>query len=826
MSDKHPHKIADVIVPIPVDIPFSYAVPAEFEDLVQPGVQVVVPFGERYQSGIVLKVGDDLNAKAFDLKWIHDVVDPELFIGADLIALLEWISNYYICNLGEAYRLINSGVNLKKSYVEIKKTTAESNSELTKGMADFLSQVISDGWISLKKIETALGKSNLLYRVHQLKKLKLIETQYVPPKARKVYKTVDHFKLRPEIEWSEAARKKYLNGASQRSVKALALIDYLRENTSASRQILKIAEFSSALLKRLTEEEVLERWEEDVFRSQNNAFKEDHKSVELTEEQQEFIGKVSPLIQESPAHKTFLLHGITGSGKTQIYIELIRQVLAEKKQAIVLIPEIVLTPQIMGRFRHYFGEAVAVIHSRISLAEKAEVLQKARENKVSIVIGPRSAIFTPFKKLGIIIIDEEHESSYKQTDATPRYNARDVALFRAHLNQIPVVLGSATPTLESLFNGKTGKYEYYHLSTRISSRSLPRTQLVDLKEEWRKSGAPQLFSENLLLKLESRLISKEQAMLLQNRRGFAPYIQCQECGFIEKCPNCDITLTYHFNGRDLRCHYCGHTDAAPNFCQQCRGIDIIYKGVGTQKIEAETKERFPHGRLLRMDQDTTKKKDDHAKLLEKFRNYEADFLIGTKMIAKGLDFEQVTLVGVVNADQGLHFPDFRASERTFQMLVQAAGRAGRGAYSGEVVIQTYDPNHYIFKYLTTQDYLKFYERELSTRETLNYPPFARVCLIRVVGENEERVSFYCGELAKYLWRHNTDKKCQILGPAPAPIMRINNRYRYQILVKQPRAIDPSMTFIRKLLKKGIYQSPEVKKWPVDVQIDMDPLEIL
>ncbi len=818
--------IAKVIVPIPVDTPFSYAIPEELADLIQPGVQVIVPFGERYKSGIVLKAGLTTDDPEYEIKPVYDVVDPVPFIGEDLVKLLEWISNYYICHLGEAYRLINPSVNLHKSKYEIRKLEKNIPNDLSPAMAAFLAQITPREWTSLKKIENALQSSNVLYRVHLLKKRRLIETRYTPPKVKKVYKTIDFFKLRPQDQWSDTAKTKYLNGQSKRYARALELIGHIRDNGSASRPDLKEARFSAGLIKRLLEEQVLECWEEEIFRSQESPFQEANKSIQLTEAQQDFTEKVLPFIKEKPAHKTFLLHGITGSGKTQVYIELIRQVLVQKKQAIVLIPEIVLTPQTMARFKNYFGEEVAVIHSRVSPGEKTEVLQKAREGKISIMIGPRSAVFAPFKNLGIIIVDEEHEASYKQNDATPRYNARDVALYRAYLNNIPIVLGSATPTLESLYNGKTEKYEYYHLSERISHRNLPRTQLVDLKEEWRKSGAPQLFSENLLLKMESRLISKEQAMLLQNRRGFSPYIQCQECGYVEKCPNCDITLTYHFKGKNLRCHYCGHSDQAPDFCPQCRGIDILYKGVGTQKIEEEMKERFPHGRLLRMDQDTTKRKDDHAKMLEKFRNYEADFLIGTKMIAKGLDFEQVTLVGVVNADQGLHFPDFRASEKTFQLLVQAAGRAGRGAYSGEVVIQTFDPNHYIFKYLTTHDYLKFYARELTTRETLNYPPFARVCLIRIVGDSEERVAFYGGEIAKFLWRNNTEKKFQVLGPAPAPMVKINNQYRYQILIKQLRKVDPAMTYLRRLLKKGVYQNPDIKKWPVKVQIDVDPLEIL
>lgn len=821
-------KFARVIIPIPVDTPFSYAIPEELADWIRPGVQVIVPVGERYLAGIVLGVEASPETPDYEIKPIHDVVSPEPFIGDDLLKLLQWISDYYICHLGEACRLLNPALNLKKSQYELQRRAGDIPEDLPSRLREVLAQLPPGEWVSLSQVENALAASNLLHRIHRLKKIGLVDTHYTPPRARKIYKTVDWFELLPAEKWPPPAQQKYLAENARKYQRARQLIAYLQvqDNGRAARPQLKEAGFPAELLKRLEVEGVLRRGETEVFREQAVHFYEENKALTLSEEQQEFIDRVTPCLNDGGQYKTFLLHGITGSGKTQVYIELIKIVLARGRQAIVLIPEIVLTPQTMARFRNHFGERAAVIHSRISGGERLEILQKIREDQFSIVIGPRSAVFAPFKKLGIIIVDEEHEGSYKQNNATPRYNARDVALYRAFLNRIPVVLGSATPSLESLYNARTGKYEYFQLSKRISARNLPRTQLLDFKEEWRRTGALQILSENLLLKMESRLISREQGMLLQNRRGFSPYILCQDCGHVEKCPNCDITLTYHLSGKNLRCHYCGFTTAAPDFCPQCKGIDIIYKGVGTQKIEEEAKQRFPHARLLRMDQDTTRRRHDYAAILEKFRSGKADFLIGTKMIAKGLDFGRVTLVGIINADQGLHFPDFRASEKTFQLLVQAAGRAGRGTHSGEVVIQTFDPNHYVFKYLLTHDYSGFYEREVETRKTLNYPPFSRLCLIRVVGESEEQVLHYGQEIARYLWQANREKKFSVLGPAPAPLVRINNRYRYHILVKQPRESDPSMSAVRRLLKEGIYKNPAVKKWPVEIQIDMDPLEIL
>ncbi len=825
MTDFTAKKIARVIVPIPVDEPFSYLIPEELDDLIVPGVQVIVPFGERYKGGIVTELGMQEEAPTYEIKYIHDVVNPRRFIQSDLLQLLHWISDYYVCNLGESFRLVNPEVNLSKANYEVQKLTDGTNEKVTPALNELLDALPGDEWTSLKKLEKKLNKNNLLYRIQRLKSLDLLNTRYVPPGAKKIYQIKESFQLLPNEGWHEDIRNKYLVQKHKRQENARALITYLESNGLTPKETLKEAGFSTALLRRLKEEGVIAVEETKAFRKQERRFKEGQKNITLNDSQNEFISKVEPFI-DAADYRTFLLHGVTGSGKTQIYIELIRKVLAQGKQAIVLIPEIVLTPQTMARFYNYFQDDVAVIHSRISPGEKLEVLDKVRDGKFRIVIGPRSAIFAPFDNLGLIIVDEEHESSYKQSDMVPRYHARDVALYRAYLNKIPVVLGSATPGLETLHNAKTGKYEYYYLAERATERKMPRIQLVNFKEEWRKSGEFQLFSETMLLKLESRIVTKEQAMLLQNRRGFSPYIQCHECGHVESCPNCDITLTYHYVGKILRCHYCGYSQSAPDFCVKCKGFDILYKGVGTQKIEEDTRLHFPYARLLRMDQDTTRRKGEHSNILEKFRNYEADFLIGTKMIAKGLDFERVTLVAVMNADQGLQFPDFRSSEKVFQLLVQAAGRAGRGDYSGEVIIQTFDPEHFIFNFLMSHDYLGFYEREVETRKSLNYPPFSRLCLIRIIGDDEERVHHYGKEIVKYLWKGNKEKTFGVLGPAPAPLVKINNRYRYHILIKQGRDKDPSMSYVRGLLRKGLLHNSEIKKWPVDVQIDVDPVEIL
>jgi len=818
-------RLAQVIMPIPVDEPFSYTIPAAFAELIQPGIQVTVPFGERYSAGIILDVIDDPGEHDYALKPIHDVVSSEPFAYQEMLDLLVWISNYYICNLGEAFRLINPSVNLNKSMLMIKRAD-EAAPELRESQQELWDALKPEEWTSLDKLEKKLKRKNLLHRIHLLKKKQLVETHYQPPAEVKIYKTVDIFSLqKDEAEWTEKARSKYLQGSSERYASALRLIEHLKDVGAQDRVTLREGGFNSALLKRLSEEGVLTSRQEKLLRSQEMDYSEKKQEITLTEEQAGFVTMVRPKLGKE--HRAFLLHGITGSGKTQIYIELIREAVEMGKQAIVLIPEIILTPQTMARFSNTFGKRVAVIHSRLSKSEKLEILQRIREGHFDVVIGPRSAIFAPFKDLGIIVVDEEHEGSYKQHDSSPRYHARDVALYRGYLNNIPVVLGSASPGFESLFNALAEKrYDYYFLASRVGARSLPRIRLIDLREEWRKSGERPILSENLELEMEARIVIRQQAMLLQNRRGFAPYLQCGECGFVLKCDNCDITLTYHTYGKAVRCHYCDFTTRAPGECPDCASLDIRYEGIGTQMIEEHVNTRFPHSTALRMDQDTTRKKGDHARILGKFRNKEADFLIGTKMIAKGLDFEQVTLVGIVSADQGLQFPDFRAAEKTFQMLMQAAGRSGRGALSGEVLIQTYEPEHYMFKYLQTHNYLDFVRRELQTRKTLSYPPYSRLCLIRISCEKENDFSHYAAEISRFLFSAKRDKNYAVLGPAPAALMRLNGLYRYHILVKQDRESDPSMSYVRQLLKRSIYLNPEIKKWPVDVHIDMDPVEIL
>jgi len=818
---------ATIIFTIPDSEGFTYRIPPEFQGYIKPGVQVVAPLGKRYLSGIVLelssKAPENLNEE--EIKPIQDIVYEDPVITEELISLLKWISEYYICHLGEAYRLVQHSLNVGNSQLVVKRTVAELPSRLTEAQRQILTALPEGEEVSLKKIRQTVQLRSLSTILQKMEKEGWVQRRFTEATRKKILRTEDYFRLVPAEIRDEQVQQEYLKLKEGRLTKARLLLDFLEGKDWTSFSAIRSEGFSRQVVNRLVQLRLLENEQRPLHRTFDLPYGEVIEDIQLTEDQKEFVDRVESFLRKGE-FKSFLLHGITGSGKTQIYIELIQRVLEMGKQAIVLIPEIVLTPQTLNRFRHYFGDEVGVLHSRLSAGEKREMLYHTRQGKFRVIIGPRSAIFAPVQNLGLVVVDEEHESSYKQTDAQPHYHARDVAIYRAYLNNAVVVLGSATPSFESLYNARSGQYEYFQLAKRVEERALPRISIVDLREEWKKGGQQPILSESLELKIETRLLMQEQVMILQNRRGYAPYLLCRDCGYVAKCPNCDITLTFHQTTHQLLCHYCGHSEKAPDVCPQCEGMDILYKGIGTQRLEEELNEKFPHARTLRMDQDTTRGKHGHLRILEKFRNGECDILLGTKMIAKGLDFRRVTLVGIISADQGLHFPDFRASEKVFQLLTQAAGRAGRGESSGEVVIQTFDPNHYIFKYLLTHDYLRFYSREMESRQTLKYPPFSRLVLIRVEGKNLKQVQKYSQAVVNFLWKANREKKFAILGPAPAPISRIQEIYRYHILIKQDKQKDAALSTVRRLVREGLYVNPEVKKWPVKLVFDVDPFEIL
>lgn len=479
--------------------------------------------------------------------------------------------------------------------------------------------------------------------------------------------------------------------------------------------------------------------------------------------------------------KKFLIHGVTGSGKTEIYLNLVEHILIEDKEAIVLVPEISLTPQMIERFKGRFGDNVAVFHSRLSDGERFEQWMKVKNKEIKVAVGARSALFLPFENLGIIIIDEEHEGSYK-SETDPKYNAKEVAFLISDLKGCKVVLGSATPSLETYYSGIKREIEIIKIKDRISKKPLPKSKIVDMREELEQNNRS-IFSRELFSAIEDRLYKGEQIILFLNRRGFSPFVSCRKCGYVFKCENCDISLTYHTNG-ELVCHYCGYKKSAVNICPKCKSKYVKYFGVGTERVEKEVKKYFPKSRTIRMDFDTTRKKNSYEDMYNKFKNNEADILIGTQMIAKGLDFENVTLVGVLAADLSLNYPDFRAAEKTFQLITQVSGRAGRGEKEGEVVIQTYSPDNYSIVLAGNNKYEEFFKEEIRIRKALDYSPFSKMLLINISTEDKVQGERYIANLKKSL-ENIIDKydRIRMLGPCPCSIFKLKKEYRWQIIFK-------------------------------------------
>jgi primosomal protein N' (replication factor Y) len=549
-------------------------------------------------------------------------------------------------------------------------------------------------------------------------------------------------------------------------------------------------------------------------------------NIVLSPEQQFCVDQVIDAINavhhdRDPKLKPFLLYGITGSGKTHVYTELAKKVLAAGRGVIILVPEISLTPQTIRRFQTAIGDAgVAVIHSRMSDGERRDSLQEIVTGRRRALIGVRSALMAPMEDVGLIIVDEEHDGSYKQSETDPRYNARDTAVMRGVMQNAAVVLGSATPSLESYYNALTGKYHLLTLNERHGAARLPAVKIIDMTAEHKENNWT-IMSRYLVSRMEEELSHRRQIILLLNRRGFSAVLLCKGCGYSHACPNCSVNLRYHKADTALKCHQCGHEEAAPEACPSCGGLKIKYKGTGIQKAEELLRERFPEARMLRMDQDTTRRKGAHAAILDAFANGEADVLLGTQMVAKGLNFPNVTLVGVLQADTGLYFPDFRASERTFQLLTQVAGRAGRADLPGEVVIQTYSPNEAAVRYATNHDYLSFYDNEIKNRQELSYPPFGKLARVLAEGADEEPIREFLHKSARMVLS-KPGNKIRVLGPAPAVLSRIDKVHRYSMILKSasPQSLSAALVEIRKLSATGFPSSS------YRCVIDVDPVNML
>ena len=659
---------------------------------------------------------------------------------------------------------------------------------------------VVDKYLVLNKELMELGK----YLQTKTLCTKISAYQTMLPSSLKVKdKTTDYSKYLTYIELNkdENTIDEYINKYHNRK-KQIEVLNELKEK----KKVLKNT-YTPNIVNALLENNLIKITKEQIYRLNNNDIKEN--KIILNEMQQDAVNKV-----ELDKENTYLLHGVTGSGKTEVYIELIKKVVNSGKTAVMLVPEISLTTQIVNRFYDRFGSDVAIFHSALSDGEKYDEYLKILREEVHIVVGTRSAIFTPIKNLGIIIIDEEHSETYKQ-DSNPRYHAIDMAIWRSNYNRIPLVLGSATPSLESMARAQKGVYTYIEMSKRIGKSILPNVEIIDMASEMKKRNT--IFSETLKTKLKDRLQKNEQSILLLNRRGYSTIISCKSCGYTYKCPHCEITLTYHKSSNNLRCHYCGYTIFKIEECIECHEKALTDYGLGTEKLEQELIKIVPEAKIVRMDADTTRTKGSHEDIINKFKKHEFDILLGTQMISKGLDFPLVTLVGVINADATLNIPDFRSGERTFSLLSQVSGRAGRSDLPGEVIIQTYNPDNYTLKCVKNHDYISFYNYEMSNRHKLDYPPYYFITSIKIASKDYELCSKEISKVKKYLESH-LDKKTIILGPTTANVFKINNIYRFQIILKYKK--DPNLLKTLKELDELYMLNNKA-----NIEIDNNPLQV-
>ena len=798
--------VAKVIVDVPAqqtNKPFDYKIPTRLHHVLQQGMRVIVPFGPRKVQGFVIDIVSE--SEFPKLREIIDLMDIQPILNKELLQLSDWLTDQTLCYKISAFQVMLPPALKAKYEKKIRIKDRQLLHTLPPSLHPFFvkqdtinwEDVLKSGELSHFQKQVADGILEVLYIVKERVKKKQIKI------------------VGPSIHKDKLLEKK--EELSKRNMKQITVIDYFINNPKPieRQKILLLLGISSSVIKSLVEKGILYETMQEVYRDpyQDRIF-EHTEPLQLTEEQSVAIKPIIQTIEEK-RHDVFLLYGITGSGKTEVYLQSIQKVLEEGREGIVLVPEISLTPQMVNRFKGRFGDEVAVLHSGLSIGEKYDEWRKIQRKEVRVAVGARSAIFAPFENLGIIIIDEEHETSYKQED-NPRYHARDVAIERARTHNCSVILGSATPSLETFARAKKGVYQLLTLSKRMNEQSLPTVDIVDMREELRE-GNRTMFSRLLYDKLQDRLMKKEQTVLFLNKRGHSSFVMCRDCGYVIQCPNCDISLTYHRFHQQMKCHYCGFEAVVPTICPECSSEHIRYFGTGTQKVEEELGKIFPEARVIRMDVDTTSRKGSHEKLLTAFQEGKADILLGTQMIAKGLDFPNITLVGVLSADTMLHLPDFRSSEKTFQLLTQVSGRAGRHELAGEVVIQTYSPEHYSIELAGQQDFDQFYQKEMMIRKIHRYPPFYYLALITVSHEELMKVVDVTEKIAVFL-SSRLSKGAQILGPVASPIPRINNKYRYQCIVKYKR--EPKLTQTLKTILD--HHQQDIHRTGLQISIDKNP----
>ena len=840
MSEERITLFAEILLPLPIPGTFTYRVPFELNQKAKLGQRAIVQFGKtKIMSGLIISLTTEV-PDYNSVKYLIDILDDDPIVNEKQLQLWSWISSYYLCYPGEVMQAaLPSALKLSSESKIVLSDDFEVDS-MTLSDNEFLivEALQRQPQLTITEVSKIIGYKKVMPLIKTMIEKKIVVMQ---EELQQKYKAKYERYVRLSNTYrDEDKMHELMDKLSKRAYKQLELLmAFLVLGGSADNDVLvadllKKADATSNALSALTDKGVFETYQKRVSRLKEYKALTDVSSIVLTEKQQEAYEAIHEGFEEE---KPVLLHGVTASGKTEIYIKLIQEALDEGRQVLYLLPEIALTEQIINRLKKYFGDRVGVYHSRYDNNERVEiwqqvmnfrshqvaelgdsVTQRLSDSKYQIIIGSRSAVFLPFSDLGLIIVDEEHDSSFKQIDPAPRYSARDLAALMSKMFHARLLLGSATPSFESYFNAKQNKYHLVTLSQRYGGVEMPEIIVDDLRVETRRKTMQANFGKTLVEAMNKTLEEKNQVILFQNRRGFSLRIECDHCNYIPQCVNCDVSLIYHKNQNILKCHYCGYTSSVPAECPNCHSTDLKMHGFGTERIEDDLKVVFPDANSARLDLDTTRTKNSYQHILEQFQNKETDILVGTQMVTKGLDFDSVKVVGILNADNMLTFPDFRAYERSFQLMEQVSGRAGRKGDKGKVIIQTYQPYHPVILNVISHDYVKFYEEQMPIRRQFNYPPYSRLVMIKLKDVDNIKLNKAADELAK-IFRHVF--KENLLGPEYPIVSRVKNQYIKQMIIKINKELNSNK--VKDYIKNTIEDFKHNNEFKsVKIQIDVDP----
>lgn len=848
MSEERITLFAEILLPLPIPGTYTYRIPFELNQKARVGQRAVVQFGAtKIMSGLIISITNEV-PDCTSIKYLLDILDDDPVVNENQLKLWRWIASYYLCYLGDVMQVaLPSALKLSsESKIMLSEDFQLDTITLSDNEYLIVEALQVQPQLTITEVSKIIGYKKIMPLIKTMIEKKIIVMQ---EELQQKYKAKYERYVRLSNAYrSDDAMRELMDTLSKRAYKQLELLMAFfvlggsADNEVLATDLLKKANVTSSILTTLVEKGVFESYQKRVSRLKEYEALTDVSTINLTEKQQEAFDNIHKGFEEE---KPVLLHGVTASGKTEIYIKLIQEAIDKGKQVLYLLPEIALTEQIINRLKKYFGDRVGVYHSRYDNNERVEIWQqvmnfgsqqstdngqqlltsevqkpkaKSLSSKYQIIIGSRSAVFLPFSDLGLIIVDEEHDSSFKQIDPAPRYSARDLAVVMSKMFHARLLLGSATPSFESYYNARQNKYHLVALLERYGGVEMPEIIVNDLRVETRRKTLQANFGSALIEAMNKTLEEKNQVILFQNRRGFSLRIECDHCNYIPQCINCDVSLIYHKNQNILKCHYCGYTTSVPTECPSCRSTDLKMHGFGTERIEDDLKVVFPDANSARLDLDTTRTKNSYQHILEQFQNKETNILVGTQMVTKGLDFDSVKVVGILNADNMLTFPDFRAYERSFQLMEQVSGRAGRKGDKGKVIIQTYQPQHPVILNVMSHDYVKFYEEQMPIRRQFNYPPYSRLVMVRLKDVDEQKLNKAADALAKIfrqVFREN------LLGPEYPVVSRVKNQYIKQMLIKIHK--DLNSTKVKEFINKTIEDfkhNTEFKS--VKIQIDVDP----